>query len=360
MLDVIILGSGPAGATCASLLGQDPSLTIALIDARAFDGSEKSKKSCGGLLSSHAQDQLNKDGLKLPESIKVDPQLTMVDTYDFISGLRRFYPRSYINMDRSLFERWLIDRIPLSITKNFSTRVTQIEKIENGFRLTLSHDNTKTFVEGKILIGADGADSMVRRLFFADRPQPDRYVSIQNRYRITDQHEAYFGFFDERITDYYSWALQKKDELLVGSALRIDGQVHERFNTLIKRIQEKTNLTLNELISSEGAIILRPRSKRQLNFSSGNVALIGEASGSISPTSAEGFSYALKSARILAKQIRRCGCNANALRAYDRACLSIRLSIQFKLLKYPGMYHPLIRKWVMISKITSIHPKKGV
>ena len=360
MTDIIIIGSGPAGAYCASLLAQDPSLTVTLIDARSFDGSEKSKKSCGGLLSSHAQKELKKGGLVCPESIKVDPQLTMVDTYDFISGLECFYPRSYINMDRALFEQWLISRIPSSVIKHFETRVTQIEKTENGYRLNLLKGIEKTILEGRILIGADGADSMVRRLFFADRPQPERYVSIQKRYKINDQHYAYFGFFDERITDYYSWALQKNNELLVGSALNIDGQVHEKFEALINRITENTTLKLDEPIVTEGAIILRPKSLKQLNFSIGNIALIGEASGSISPTSAEGFSYALKSARILAKQIRRYGPTSKALKAYDQRCLSIRLSIQFKLLKYPGMYDPWLRKWVMRSKITSVKPKKGV
>ncbi len=360
MLDIIILGSGPAGAYCASLLGQNPKLKLALIDARSFDGSKQSLKSCGGLLSSHAQRELRKGGLVLPDSVKVDPQLTMVDTYDFISGLRRYYPRSYINMDRALFEQWLIGLIPSSVNTLYKTRVTQIEKTTAGFRLTLNQENKKLFLESKILIGADGADSMIRRLFFTDRPQPKRYVSIQNRYRVEDQHEAYFGFFDERITDYYSWALQKNDELLVGSALCIDGSVHEKFETLIQRIKEKTNLTLTQLISTEGSIIIRPQSLSQLNFSSGNIALIGEASGAISPTSAEGFSYALKSARLLAKQLNHYGADPKALKAYDRACLSIRFSILFKLLKYPGMYHPLIRKWVMISKITAIHPKKGV
>jgi len=147
---------------------------------------------------------------------------------------------------------------------------------------------------------------------------------------------------------------------LVGAALRIDGQVHEKFNTLIKRIQDKTTLSLTQLISTEGSIIVRPRSIRQLNFCRGNVALIGEASGAISPTSAEGFSYALRSARLLAKQLNTYGSDPKSLKAYDQACLGIRLSILFKLMKYPGMYNPLIRKWVMKSRITSIRSKKGV
>ncbi len=356
MLDVLILGSGPSGATCARLLGQNSSLKVALIDARSFDFKDKAKKSCGGLLSSHAQHELKKQGLTLPSRIKVEPQLKMVSTTDFISGLHRFYPRSYVNMDRTLFERWLIELIPDSVDLRFQTRVTRIEEIPDGFRLTLLHHHEKTILEGKILIGADGADSMVRRELCSDRPFPNRYVSIQHRYESTSSHEAYYGFFDERITDYYSWALQKDEELLVGSALRIDGLVHEKFDTLIRRVKANTDLDFTKLKCVEGAIILRPVSIKQLCFVKGKVALIGEASGCISPTSAEGFSYALKSGRLLAESLILHGTGVKALKAYDRSCFRLRFSILLKLVKYPGMYHPGLRKWVMRSGITSKNP----
>ena len=357
MLDVIIIGSRPAGAYCAGFLGQNPHLKTALIDARSFDDPKTSLKSCGGLLSSHAQKELSKNGLVLPQEIRVNPQLTTVDTYDFQSGLRRHYPRSYINMDRFRFETWLIARIPDGVKKYDSTRVTAIEKTDAGYRLTLIQNQKTLILETRILIGADGADSIVRRTLFADKPQPVRYVSIQNRYRIQDEHTAYFGFFDQRITDYYGWALQKDNTLLVGAALKIDGLVHEKFDLLLKTIQAHTTLQLSDLIGSEGAIILRPLSLRQLNYANGSAALIGEASGSISPTSAEGFSFALKSARLLARSLNRYGSSPKALKAYDLACVSIRLTIFFKLLKSPGMYHPWIRKMVMLSGITSTKAK---
>jgi flavin-dependent dehydrogenase len=136
--------------------------------------------------------------------------------------------------------------------------------------------------------------------------------------------------------------------------------VHEKFDTLINTVKAKTDLDFTKLSRVEGAIILRPVSIKQLCFVKGQAALIGEASGCISPTSAEGFSYALKSGRLLAHSLTRHGANSKALKAYDRSCLKLRFSILFKLMKYPGMYHPVLRKWVMRSAITSKNPKKGV
>lgn len=359
MLDVVIIGCGPAGATCARILGQNPKLTVALIEARLFESDQKNIKSCGGLLSSHAQDELKKQKLNLPESIKVNPQLTCVDTIDLPTGLRRFYPRTYINMDRLRFERWLISLIPQRVERFESARVLRIEAIPNGSRVIFKQGQEEKMIEAKLVVGADGADSLVRRHFFSDRPFPQRYVSIQHRYQTSTMHTAYYGFFDERLTDYYGWALQKENELLVGAALRIDEEVHKHFETLIQKMKAQTDLDLSTLKSTEGAILLRPMRLNQLVYACDQAALIGEASGSISPTSAEGFSYALRCGRLLGNALNRYGATPLALKAYDRACVGIRLSILLKLLKYPGMYHPLLRRWVMRSGITAIGKKGG-
>lgn len=357
--DVIIIGAGPSGAHCAKLLGQNKDLKVLLVDARSFSEDEKHHKACGGLLSSHAQKELQKENMNLPESIKNDPQLSSVSTFDLATHLHRFYPRTYVNIDRQAFERWLISLIPINVTRLFETRVLKITQEESHYEITLTQDHEEFCVSGKLCIGADGADSIVRRTFFNDRPFPKRYVSIQERYPCLNKHSAFYGFFDESITDYYSWALQKKDELLIGSALEIDGFVHEKFDLLKSKVKEVTDFDLGKLILREGAIINRPLSLAQLSFHKGGIALIGEASGSISPTSAEGFSFAFRSARYLSTRINQCGPTHKACEHYDKDCNKIRFTILFKLLKAPGMYWPWLRRIVMISKISSINPNKS-
>ncbi|NTW96290.1 MAG: FAD-binding protein [Erysipelotrichaceae bacterium] len=357
--DVIIIGAGPSGAHCAKLLGQNKDLKVLLVDARSFSENEKHHKACGGLLSSHAQEELHKENMSIPDSIKRDPQLSSVSTFDLSARLHRFYPRSYVNIDRQAFERWLISLIPPNVRCEFETRVLKITKEGSLYEINLTQAHEEFCVSAKLCIGADGADSIVRRTFFNDRPFPKRYVSIQERYPCLNKHSAFFGFFDESITDYYSWALQKENELLIGSALEIDGQVHQKFDRLKSKVKEVTDFDLDKLILTEGAIINRPVSLNQLSFHKGCVALIGEASGSISPTSAEGFSFAFRSARYLSTRINQDGPTYKACEHYDKDCNNIRLTILLKLLKAPGMYWPWLRRIVMISKISSINPNKS-
>ncbi|KAF0227318.1 MAG: putative oxidoreductase [Erysipelotrichaceae bacterium] len=354
MFDVIIIGSGPSGAHCAKHLGQQKQLEVAVIDARDFNVQDRSHKACGGLLSSHAQKALRQEGIIIPDDIKVEPQLNKVNTSDFSNHLHRFYPRSYINMDRRKFENWLISLIPKNVTLLYSTQVLTIKKTQQGFRLEMIHNKQKSMLECKILIGADGADSIVSRTLFTQRQHAQRYVCMQEHYLTSEVQTSYYGIFDESITDYYSWALQKDKTIIIGSALCIDKQVHQNFDTFKTKLKQNTNLQLHELKSTEGAIVLRPRSIKELNYHCGQAALIGEASGTISPTSAEGFSYAFRSARYLSESLLRYGATEKALKVYDLKCMKLRFSIALKLMKLPFMYQPWLRKWVMLSKITSV------
>ena len=102
--------------------------------------------------------------------------------------------------------------------------------------------------------------------------------------------------------------------------------------------------------------MLRPASPFDISTGRDNAFLIGEAAGLISPSSLEGISFAVNSARILAGILNRG--YASPHKVYAARILPIRIKIAGKLLKCPFMYRPLLRRAVMASGVGSISVSK--
>jgi len=251
----------------------------------------------------------------------------------------------------------MINQIPPTVKKRFETQVIAIEVKTDQLHLILRTNKSECSIETKYVIAADGARSFVRSTCFPNIPSMKMYVSIQEIFNTSSDHPAYYGIFDSSITDYYSWIIQKKNEIIVGSALEINDQVNAKFENLKHKIEQECDIELKDPIRREGAFIARPTRFAHLFFGSDRIAIIGEASGAISPTSAEGYSYALKTARQCARSISKYGPTATATRHFNRHMFNVRISILGKWIKSPGMYVPWLRKWVMISGITSISSK---
>jgi len=159
MYDIAIIGLGPAGATFARLL--NPKYKVIAIDRK----NPNLNKCCGGLLSPDAQKMLAQFDICLPNDVLADPQIFSVKTMDFDNHIERFYQRFYINMNRAKFDDFLISLIPKNIEICTDSVCTKIEK-ENGiFCLEIKTKEGKRSEEAKIVIGADGANSIVRNTF---------------------------------------------------------------------------------------------------------------------------------------------------------------------------------------------------
>jgi geranylgeranyl diphosphate/geranylgeranyl-bacteriochlorophyllide a reductase len=101
-----------------------------------------------------------------------------------------------------------------------------------------------------------------------------------------------------------------------------------------------------------GTYLLRPQKLLNVNPGKEGIALIGEAAGFISPSSAEGLSYAMKSAVMLAESIKR---NAGGfMKIYRKKILKIKYNIVLKNLKSHLMYCPMARGLIMKSGMMSL------
>ncbi|KUO53510.1 MAG: oxidoreductase [Desulfitibacter sp. BRH_c19] len=351
MYDVVIVGAGPSGATLARLIGNR--FRVLLIDKRQLldEKNGTDEKCCGGLIAPDAQYMLGKLGLGVPKRVLVGPQLFTVRTMDLQSNIERYYQRHYINIDRGKFDSWLVSLIPPSVDIRCGSQFKTFERTGGNFNIKLIYDGKEYIERARILVGADGAFSTVRRQL-APLLFQKKYVAIQEWYKVQDTLPYFSAIFDSEITDFYSWTIPKEDYLLVGAAVPVKENVGYKYNLLKKKLST-CGFELKTLVKKHGCYIIRPETGAQIYLGESNVMFIGEAAGWISPTSAEGLSYSFRSALALAKSLK--SKSENYLSDYIQNTKGLKFNIFTKNLKAPFMYNPLIRGLVMKTGISSMN-----
>lgn len=357
MYDIAIIGGGPSGATLARFLGKK--YKILLLEKRVFteDPYPKSMKCCGGLIAPDAQKMLASFGLGIPKSVLLSPQLFSVRTIDMQNSLEKYYQRHYINIDREQFDFWLETLIPSEVTVLNGAVFKTIEQKDQSVVIQYSSLGKNHTAEARLLIGADGAFSKVRSLAFSHLPSPKLYITIQEWFQTTKNTNYYGAIFDDEITDFYSWTIPKENQLILGSALLPDKDVHRKFE-LLKNKLLTYGFDFSHSIMRNGAYLLRPQEKQQICIGSPQIALTGEAAGFISPSSAEGLSYAFNSAFCLAKALEP-GIEDFSHR-YLQNTKPLQKNILLKNLKSPAMYNPFLRRIIMKSGLLSIDMKETI
>ena len=352
MYDIVIVGSGPAGANLARLIGDK--YKVLLIDKRDLENENQKNhinKCCGGLLAPDAQKMIARLGLGVPKDILVDPQLFAVRTIDLTNNLERLYQRFYYNMDREKFDRWMVSLLPTGIDKRFNSLFRGLTEIPGGYEISYIYNGQKITAKTKVIIGADGANSKIRRFLSKDLNYPEKYIAIQEWFECSYPMPYFTAIFDEEISDFYSWVIPKDNCVLLGSALRPRENTREKYNILKTKLTQ-LGFNFDNKIKTEGAFIYRPKKVSQFYVGRDGIALVGEAAGAISPSSAEGISYALKSSLYLAKSLED-GIDG-FLDRYQKRVKDIRLNLLIKNIKSPAMYNPVLRQLAMKSGLQSI------
>jgi len=353
MYDIAIIGAGPAGSTLARLIG-DRYKTV-VIDKRRFRDIPEgygSGKCCGGLLAPDAQAALAKMQLSLPQTVHSEPQIFVVRAIDIQRNLQRCYQRHYINMDRSQFDRWLLSLAPASVDILEKTTLKGFKKHSDHFDLTLRSNSGTRRIKTKLIIGADGGFSKVRKLAFDAKPSPKKYISIQHWVESDETMPYFSSIFDSDVTDYYSWTIPKRNALIIGTAVEPGPDAQRKFELLKTRLRQY-GFDFGKTLHTEAAHILRPVKQNQIFTAKDSIALIGEAAGFISPSSAEGFSYAFRSASLLAKSLKP------GLKGFENRyrCLTgpLKTNIALKNLKSKILYNPTLRAMIMRTGINSMN-----
>lgn len=345
--DIAIVGAGPAGSTFARLAAGSFQ-RILLIDGQ----TEENAKPCGGLLAPDAQKILAHFDLTLPKSVLVDPQIFSVKTIDLCDRKICYYPRHYLNMDRYAFDRWLASLVPDSV-EICAGRCVGAERRGGAYCLTISTPDGEKQIKARRVVGADGAGSLIRRLFF--KTEVKRYVAIQQWFEADDKNPFYSCIFDRQTSESCSWSIYKNKYFIFGGCFSPkDGKA--AFEEQKRRLSEICGFELAHPVKTEACMALSPRRIADFQTGKDGIYLIGEAAGFISPSSFEGISGAILSGSLLAKAFADGEDDKHTQRRYRRLTVALKLKLRLKVIKRWFMYAPITRRLIMKTGIGSITP----
>ena len=296
VFDVIVVGGGPAGSTAANDLATRGA-KVALIDRGGRI------KPCGGAIPPRLirdfaiPNHLLKARVNL--ATMVSPKGQCVDMP--IDG-------GFVGMvDRDEFDEWLRARAEDAGAVRFAGQFKRISRDSDGLPCVHFHPKGDAappgFLKGRIVIGADGANSAVGRqeVRGADR---GRFVFAYHEVIETPRDEA-TNSVDSRCEihyrgslspDFYAWIFPHGDTMSVGS-----GSAKKGFSlkASVRSLRALTGLAGAATVRREGAPIPAKPLPRWDNGR--DVVLAGDAAGVVAPASGEGIYYAMLSGRLAAE-----------------------------------------------------------
>ncbi len=291
--DVIISGSGPAGASAAYILAKAGKKVLVL---------EKEKlpryKTCGGGITFK--------GLNLiPFDLNgvLEKQCYSVEINDFEADIsittKRERPIVSMTM-RNNFDYQLINeakKCGAEVKDNMQLK--ELNYLGNNIEVTLKNDNEKFY--SKFFIAADGALSSAAKTYFE---KDERNFIPALEYEIYVDKESLFSFGNSPRFDFgvvpggYGWIFPKEDHLSIGvlSFKQKNCNLNYFFSNYLK------SLGIKEINKSERHGFVIPLNFRK-TFAKDRILLVGDAAGFTDPITAEGISFAIKSGQLAAESI---------------------------------------------------------
>ena len=232
-LDVIIVGAGPAGASCAKALNVE-GLDVLVLEKHALPRY----KTCSGILLGQTQELLLRHfGKSAPDEvhcqgerhINADDILEWSPGHGYVPYVWELdkdghsFPRIYQNIWRDKFDKWLLDESGAAWLDGQRVTDFEVKGEQVHVRAQTANGDETTEYRCRYLVGADGNASVVRRTLSASAPQAGeaspKLAVLQSYFKIGSRGTLKAGewlvFFVPGIGDILSCVHQKDDYLVL-------------------------------------------------------------------------------------------------------------------------------------------------
>jgi len=285
--DVVIVGSGPAGAGAAKALSGSGMETLIV---------ERDKlpryKMCSGILFPSSRKFVVDNFGQIPDNILCSPELIkgnrifatidspVMDVPFAIFDEGEDLEEEGFNTWRADLDLWLCSQTDAQLLD--TCRFDGFETESQEYIVKLRHIGKEVSVRTKYLIGADGTLSRVRKTAF---PGFDEKVGL-----IPNYEEIYQGdidlesgwlylFMDRSLTGYFATVFHKDGQIVVVTGVHQRESVKQYFESFRNHLQDKHGLIIKKKMSSHAIVLTDMSAQKNYCLGSVNLLLTGEAGG---------------------------------------------------------------------------------
>ncbi len=367
--DIIIVGAGPAGFACAYQL-RHQGLRIAIMEQATFPRD----KICGDALSADVVNQLYRMDTSLGDQFssfhaKIDsngvrfvaPNHTTLDIpyQNPHHGKAAGYISKRIDFDNFLFQN-LLNQANIQVFQG--EKVVNIQNMGSAIELT----SDQRILKAKMIIGADGAHSIVNKKVGKIKVEKDHYCAGIRQY-----YEGITGFnasnsielhFYQDILPGYLWIFPLPNgQANIGLGM-LSSEVSKRKIDLKKKLEEliQTHPMIKERFRNAKSLEKAkgfglPIGSKKRPISGDRFLLLGDAASLIDPFTGEGIGNAIRSGRIAADHI---------MKSFDKQRFDAKFNEQYDSVIYQKMWKELrvsraLQKMLHYPKLFNFVVKKA-
>jgi len=300
MLDVLIIGGGPAGSTLAWALRKS-GLNIAIMDKAEFPR----QKICAGWVTPAVMQELNIDLDDYASGRVLQPITGFRISQIGQKQVQSHYPGEPVSygIRRIEFDNYLLQRSQAKLLTGVEFK--RMERIDDGWCVN-------TDIRAKLIIGAGGHFCPVVRAIGSKGVSELAVAAQEIEFEMTPEQVARCTidaevpelFFTPDLKG-YGWVFRKGDFLNIGLGREDKHKLSSHVQDFVQYLKQAGKIPPDITEKFNGhAYLLYPHATR--NIVSDNVMLIGDAAGLAYPQSGEGIRPAVESALIAARVIENC------------------------------------------------------